>query len=288
QQTQVQMIQQEKLSSLGELVAGVAHEINNPVSFIYGNLFHAENYAQDLLALVELYQHYYPQPENEIGSVIDEIDLSFLQEDFPKVLNSMSLGTERIREIVLSLRNFSRKDEAACKSVNVHDGLDSTLALLQYRLKATSGYPEVTVAKRYGNLPSVECYPSQLNQVFMNILANAVDAMEIAREEEPDHTRTEQITIKTRQMDEKSIEIAIADSGPGISDAVKARIFEPFFTTKPIGKGTGLGMSISHQIITQRHHGQLYCQSTLAQGTEFIIQIPIQQSETRVHSDSNG
>ncbi|MEM9264622.1 MAG: ATP-binding protein [Cyanobacteria bacterium P01_F01_bin.13] len=280
-QTQVQMIQQEKLSSLGELVAGVAHEINNPVNFIHGNLFHAENYTHDLLALIQLYQRYYPEPANEIGKAIELIDLDFLKEDFPKVLNSMSLGTERICEIVLSLRNFSRTDEAACKAVDIHDGLESTLSLLQYRLKATSSRPAINVVRHYGTLPMVECYPSQLNQVFMNVLANAVDALEIAGENSPDaeQATVDEIMIKTRQVDRQLIEIAIADNGPGIPDTVKPRIFEPFFTTKPIGKGTGIGMSISYHIVTQCHQGQLYCHSTPGQGTEFIIQIPIQQTK---------
>lgn len=293
QQTQVQMIQREKLSSLGELVAGVAHEINNPVNFIHGNLFHTENYAQDLLMLVQLYQRHYPNPVNEIDQALESIDLDFLQEDFPKVLDSMNLGTERICEIVLSLRNFSRKDESACKSVNIHEGLESTLSLLQYRLKAASSRLEITVAKHYGDIPLVECYPSQLNQVFMNIFVNAVDAMEMAREAsgESKLSSADEITISTRQIDGQSIEIEIADSGPGIPESVKSRIFEPFFTTKPVGKGTGIGMSISYQIVTQRHKGQLYCQSTLGQGTKFTIQIPIRQTllpEQSDQSDSKG
>ncbi|MEM9808040.1 MAG: ATP-binding protein [Cyanobacteria bacterium P01_D01_bin.56] len=296
QQTQVQMIQQEKLSSLGALVAGVAHEINNPVSFIHGNLFHAENYIQDLLALVQLYQQYYPEPADEIVTVIDSIELDFLQEDLPKVLNSMNLGTERICEIVLSLRNFSRKDEAALKAVDIHDGLESTLALLQHRLKATSCRPEVGVVKHYGELPLVECYPSQLNQVFMNIFVNAVDAMDLVSENrsagnvataDPD-IDLDQLTIRTCQVDAQSVEIAIADNGPGIPDGIKARIFEPFFTTKPIGKGTGIGMSISYQIVTQHHRGQLECQSVPGEGAKFIVRIPIQQTEIQSQSDSKG
>ena len=285
QQTQVQMIQKEKLSSLGELVAGVAHEINNPVNFIHGNLFHAENYTHDLLTLVQLYQRHYPNPDREIGTAMEAIDLDFLQEDLPKVLNSMSLGTERICEIVLSLRNFSRKDEATCKTVDIHEGLESTLSLLQYRLKATSDRPEIKVAKDYGSLPLVECYPSQLNQVFMNIFANAIDAMDMGKETDTDSGYTHQIIISTRQRDGEWVEIAIADTGPGIPDDVQSRIFEPFFTTKPVGKGTGIGMSISYQIVTQRHQGQLSCKSPPGQGTTFTIQIPIKQS---AQLDSNG
>ncbi|MEM6251634.1 MAG: ATP-binding protein [Cyanobacteria bacterium P01_D01_bin.156] len=297
QHTQVQMIQQEKLSSLGALVAGVAHEINNPVSFIHGNLFHAQNYTQDLLSLVSLYQQHYPEPVAEIDTVVEEIDLDFLQEDLPKVLGSMNVGTERICAIVSSLRNFSRKDEAELKSVDIHDGLDSTLALLQHRLKATALRPEIRVVKHYGSLPQVECYPSQLNQVFMNIFSNAVDAMEMCEQAEAEDNAAAsdkagnnpyKVTIRTRQVKAKSVEIAIADSGPGISDTVKARIFEPFFTTKPIGKGTGIGMSISYQIVTQKHQGQLSCESIVGQGANFIVRIPICQTETTVQSVSNG
>ncbi len=279
QQTQVQMVQQEKLSSLGQLVAGVAHEINNPISFIHGNLTYAQTYVTDLLAMVQLYRTHYPDPANEIQVMADEIDLDFLTEDLPKMLNSMTLGTDRICEIVLSLRNFSRKDESACKAVNIHEGLESTLLILQHRLKATPESPETRVIRDYGELPVVECYPSQLNQVFMNILANALDAMaesNAGRSYEEIAADPNQVTLRTNLVGEKWVEIAITDNGPGIPEAVKDRIFDPFFTTKPVGKGTGLGMSISYQIITQRHQGKLSCTSKASVGTEFSIQIPLQ------------
>jgi len=280
QQTQMQMVQQEKLSSLGQLVAGVAHEINNPVSFIHGNLVHSQGYARDLLALVQLYQRTYPEATDEIEAEIEEIDLEFLSEDLPKMLDSMTVGTDRIREIVLSLRNFSRKDESACKSADVHEGIESTLLILQHRLKATAMRPAIEVIRDYDDLPFVECYPSQLNQVFMNIFANAIDAMEETnanRDYEEIETRPNQITVRTSVVDGKWIEVAIADNGPGVLEGVRDRIFDPFFTTKPAGKGTGLGMSISYQIITQHHQGKLLCFSEPNQGTEFTIQIPIQQ-----------
>ncbi|MEO1619616.1 MAG: ATP-binding protein [Cyanobacteria bacterium J06632_3] len=277
QKAQLQVVQQEKLSSLGQLVAGIAHEINNPVSFVHGNLTHVQTYASDLLALVQLYQNSYPKPTDQIATEIEEIDLEFLSADLPKMLSSMRIGTDRIREIVLSLRNFSRKDEATCKSVDVHAGIDSTLLILQHRLKPTSVRPAIEVLRDYGKLPLVECYTSQLNQVFLNILANAIDALEesnMGRTYKEIEARPNQITIRTQAVDEAWIEIMIADNGPGIPENVRDRIFDPFFTTKPAGKGTGLGMSISYQIVTQYHQGKLYCISQPDQGTEFTIQIP--------------
>ncbi len=291
QQTQMQMVQQEKLSSIGQLVAGVAHEINNPVSFIHGNLTHAQTYVKDLLGLVQLYQSNYPHPAAEIETEIEEIDLAFLSEDLPKMLNSMTLGTDRIRGIVLSLRNFSRKDEAAYKSVDIHEGLESTLLILQHRLKAAPERPAVEILRDYGDLPLVECYPSQLNQVFMNILANALDAMadtNAGRSYEDIETRPNQITIRTGFVGDQWIEIAIADNGCGIPEAIRSRIFDPFFTTKPAGKGTGLGMSISYQIITQHHQGKLSCTCAPDQGTEFTIQIPCQQQAAGPAAPSNA
>ena len=275
---QAQLVQSEKMSSLGQLVAGLAHEINNPANFIHGNLNYVREYSTDLLELVKLYQHYYPEPVKEIQAKADIVELDFLREDLPKMLASMKLGTDRIREIVLSLRNFSRMDEAEFKTVDIHEGINSTLMILGNRLKEKSDRPEIDVIKNYGNLPQVECYPGQLNQVFMNILTNAIDALEEYCKKQPmseAYERPLQITIKTSMIDHDWVEIAISDNGLGIPDAIQAKIFDPFFTTKAVGKGTGMGMSISHQIITQRHSGQLLCQSNLGKGAEFTIQIPI-------------
>lgn len=279
QRTQAQMIQSEKMSSLGQLVAGVAHEINNPVSFIHGNLTHIEEYSHNLLNFIELYWRHYPNPVPQIQAQAEEIDLEFIQSDLPKTLASMKMGTERIREIVLSLRNFSRHDEAQLKSVNIHEGIDSTLLILQHRLKSRPERPEINIVKQYTDLPLVECYAGQLNQVFMNILTNAIDAIEQKNTKQTLEEIKENsncITISTiviSDISEKWVQIAIADNGIGIPENVKQRIFDPFFTTKPVGKGTGMGMSISYQII-EKHGGKIEFSSTPGQGTEFIIQIP--------------
>jgi PAS domain S-box-containing protein len=280
QQAQSQLVQSEKMSSLGQLVAGVAHEINNPVNFIYGNLTHANEYIQDLLGVVKLYQQHYPNPPLAIEENAEEIDLEFLVQDLPKLLSSMRVGAERIQNIVLALRNFSRMDEAEVKEVDIHEGIDSTLMILQNRLKLRSDRPVIQVIKDYGSLPLVECYAGQLNQVFMNILTNAIDALE-----ERDQARTlpeskqnpSQIQISTAMSDSGWVQIRIADNGPGMSQEVQQRLFNPFFTTKPIGKGTGMGMSISYQIITEKHGGSLQCCSASGVGTEFVIRIPLRQ-----------
>ncbi|MBE9198051.1 MULTISPECIES: ATP-binding protein [unclassified Nodularia (in: cyanobacteria)] len=280
QRTQSQMIQSEKMSSLGQLVAGVAHEINNPVNFIYGNISPANDYIQDLLKLISLYQEHYLQPMPIIQEEIERIDLAFLIQDLPKLLSSMKMGAERIRQIVLSLRNFSRLDEAEYKAVDIHEGIDSSLLILKSRLKDKPGYPAIEVIKEYGNLPLVECYAGQLNQVFINILTNAIDVLE-----ERDEKRSSQkiksspsiIRISTKMLDEHQIMIKISDNGMGIPEKIKQLIFNPFFTTKPIGKGTGMGMSISYQIITKNHGGKFYCISSSGQGTEFVIEIPLKQ-----------
>lgn len=278
QQTQAQLIQTEKMSSLGQLVAGVAHEINNPVNFIYGNLTHAEQYASELLNLIELYQKHYAQPPEEIAEEIEEIDLDFLTSDLPKLLGSMKMGAERIRQIVLSLRNFSRLDEAEMKDVDIHEGIDNTLLILQNRIKAKSDRPAIEIVKEYGKLPLVQCYAGQLNQVFMNIINNAVDALEMKHWEKA-QTPLPTIIIATKLSANKTHAIiSITDNGPGISEQVKSHLFDPFFTTKAVGKGTGLGLSISYQIVVEKHQGTLKCESQINQGATFIIEIPIHQT----------
>ncbi|MBU7582653.1 MAG: GAF domain-containing sensor histidine kinase [Nostoc sp. TH1S01] len=282
QLAQTQLIQSEKMSSLGQLIAGVAHEINNPVNFICGNLRCVSEYAQDLLHLLQEYQKCFPVTPPELESELDNIDVEFITEDLPKLLDSMKLGSDRIVEIVKSLKNFSRHDEAQTKAVNIHDGIDGTLMILRHRLKATSHRPEIAIIKDYAKLPLIECYPGQLNQVFMNIMVNAIDALEesmVSGESEVGNremsTPTHQITIRTQNLDNQWIVIRIADNGPGMTEEIMQRIYDPFFTTKEIGKGTGLGMAISHQIIVDRHQGILKCRSQPGQGTEFWIQIPV-------------
>jgi len=285
QQTQAQLIQTEKMSGLGQLVAGVAHEINNPINFIYGNLPHATSYTQDLLQLIRLYRQAYPKASPEIENFIDEIDLDFLTEDLEKMMTSMRIGADRIREIVLSLRNFSRLDEADMKSVDIHEGIDSTLLILQNRLKTTSNRRGIEITKEYGNLPPIDCYPGQLNQVFMNIITNAADAMAQGQEitadkDDADSNPPPRITIKTEvNADRSRVQIRIKDNGPGISPENQRKLFDPFFTTKPVGKGTGLGLSISYKIVVEKHRGELSCISELGKGAEFIIDIPVFQPE---------
>ena len=278
--TQTQLIQTEKISSLGQLVAGISHEINNPVNFIHGNLTPAREYAQDLLKLIQIYQQEYPNPSDRVREQAEQIDLDFITEDLPKLLGSMKVGADRIRQIVLSLLNFSRLDQAEMKAVDIHEGLESTLLILQHRLKAKPDHPELEVIKNYGNLPLVECYAGQLNQVFMNVLSNAIDAIEQLKEESS-VSRSGQITIRTlaitESKDNPRIAIIIADNGLGIPEKVKHRIFDPFFTTKPVGKGTGLGLSISYQIVVDKHGGIFKCSSEAGQGTEFWIEIPVHQ-----------
>lgn len=273
--TQAQMIQSEKMSSLGQMVAGVAHEINNPVNFIHGNINYVTEYAQDLFEVLELYQQHYPEPVEEIQILIEEIELDFIREDITKILKSMKIGTERIREIVLSLRNFSRLDEAEFKAANINQGIDSTLMILQNRLNKKPDTPAIEIIKEYAHLPLVQCYPGQLNQVFMNILDNAIDVLD----ELPDRRK---IQIKTEVINSDWVAIRIANNGPEIPKEIRTKIFDPFFTTKPVGKGTGLGLSTSYQIIVDQHNGKLDCDSIPGKGTEFVIEIPVRQSANLV------
>ena len=281
QLSQVQLVQSEKMAALGKLVAGVAHEINNPLNFIHANLNHMEEYTQIFLNFIELYQKNYPNPVDDIQEQAEDVNLSFIRSDVIKILASMKIGTKRIREIVLSLRNFSRIDEAEFKAVDIHEGIESTLIILQHRFKVQPKGPEIQLIREYDKLPLVECYSGLLNQVFMNILANAIDSLEEANAKLADQQiqdRPNKIIIRTSIIDTESVQIMVIDNGCGIPENIRRYIFDPFFTTKPVGKGTGMGLSISYQIITEKHKGQLKCFSEVGQETKFVIQIPIHQS----------
>jgi signal transduction histidine kinase len=286
--TQAQLIQTEKISSMGKLVSGIAYEINNPTNFIYGNIQFAQEYVQNLLGLIALYKEQYPQPASAIQTYTQEFDTDFLQEDIQKILSSIQLGATRIRDVILSLRKFSRLDEAEIKKVDIHQGIDSTLLLLQNRLKGQGQYPAIEVIKEYGNLPKINCYPKQLNQVFMNILTNAVDALEeslVNEQKAKDHgcdvLTKPKIYIHTEVVDNEQIRVRIADNGYGMSEEIRQKVFEPFFTTKPITSGTGLGLSISRQII-DKHGGKIECISSPFKGTELIIQFPIKMTFSKI------
>lgn len=280
QASQLKLIQSEKMSALGSVVAGVAHEINNPVGFLFGNLQPAQEYVQDLFGLLYLYQKKYPNPSPEISAKIEAMDLEFLQKDLPQLLNSMKLGLERIRNISTSLRTFSRADADAQVSFNVHDGLDSTILILKHRLKANEARPAIEVVKEYSALPEIDCFPGQLNQVFMNILANAIDMFdEVAQQScfAELNANPQIITIQTRLATPKVVEIRIRDNGRGMSESVQARIFDfdHLFTTKEVGKGTGLGLAIARQIVEEKHGGAIAVNSVLEEGSEFVIQLPL-------------
>ena len=284
QKMQIKLIQSEKMSGLGQLAAGIAHEINNPINFIAGNLGYAQEYAHNLLKIIHLYQEDYVIPTPRIQTAIDEIELDFLEEDFIKILNSINLGTQRIQEIVKSMRIFSRVDEAEVKTVNIHEGIDSTLTLLHHRLKVKPDHPEIELIKEYGQLPQVECHAGQLNQVFMNIISNAIDALDESNQQRSFaeiQQHPNRIQISTKVIDDNWVAIHISDNGRGVCETVGPKLFDPFFTTKPIGKGTGLGLSISYQIIVEKHGGRLYCQPVSGKGIEFVIEIPIRQQASQ-------
>ncbi|MEJ6483896.1 ATP-binding protein [Nostoc punctiforme UO1] len=286
--TQAQLIQTEKMSSLGQLVAGVAHEINNPVNFISGNIVHASEYTQQLLELVRLYQKEFPNYGHKIQEKIEDIDLEFMLDDLPKILNSMKMGSKRIQQIVLSLRTFSHLDEADMKEVDIHEGIDSTLLILQNRLKAKPEHPKIEIIKEYGKLPLVECYAGQLNQVFMNVINNAIDALDMCNAQlssQEIERNPSKIIISTKVVSDNRVVVRIIDNGPGMTQEVKKKLFDPFFTTKPVGQGTGLGLSISYQIVVQKHSGVLQCESEIGKGTEFWIEIPLHQVPIPVASN---
>ena len=295
QQAQVKLIQSEKMSSLGQLVAGIAHEINNPVSFIHGNITHIKEYSQDMLKLIRLYQAHHPTPHPTIQALTDDLDLNYVVKDLPKLLDSMRLGTDRIRKIVLSLRNFSRLDESAIKQTDIHEGLENTLMILSSRLKSTALRPAIKVVKAYERLPAIDCYAGQLNQVFMNILGNAIDAIDEAVEAEATLTQSlerataspinrqtiePKIVLQTFQKSDRLV-IQITNSGPSIPAHISQRMFDPFFTTKAVGKGTGMGLAICYQTIVDLHKGILEHRPTADGRPTFVIEIPIVLDSSR-------
>jgi signal transduction histidine kinase len=268
------------MSSLGQIVAGVAHEINNPLNFIHGNIDYVNDCIDNLIGFVNFSQEYSPNITKENTDFLDNINFDFVKVDVPRVMSSIKFGTNRIREIVLTLRNFSRLDESDFKSVDLHEGINSTLLILQSRLQAKSDYPAIKVVKNYANLPKVACYAAELNQVFMNILINAIQALDNSNYQE---TKTEGvISISTQLLNSDKVSISIQDNGPGIAPDIKPKIFDPFFTTKPVGKGIGLGLSISYQIVVDKHNGEIECFSIPGIGTEFLIKLPLRQKSARI------
>ncbi|MEO1561459.1 MAG: PAS domain-containing sensor histidine kinase, partial [Cyanobacteria bacterium J06632_19] len=278
-QAQLQMVQNEKLATLGNLVAGVAHEVNNPIGFLKGSISNAQDYIQDLFAHIECYQENYPNPEEEVNEHAEDIDLEYLRDDLPKLLDSMKLATERIKDISKSLRTFSRADTSQKVACNIHEGIDSTILILKYRLKADEKRPTIEVIKKYDNLPPIKCFLGQLNQVFMNIIANAIDALDSASQEKTFieiQDNPHNITINTRFLsEENTVLISIKDNALGMPESIRERIFDNLFTTKGVGKGTGLGLAIAKQIIEETHNGKISCNSTVGEGTEFVIELPI-------------
>jgi signal transduction histidine kinase len=305
--TQIQLVQTEKMASLGQLVAGIAHEINNPVNFIQGNISYVKTYLVDLFELIQQYQEALPNPPETIEEFEEDIDLDFLSKDLQNILNSMKYGSERIQKIVDSLRNFSRLDEAQLKKVDIHEGIESSLMMLQHRLSCQEGQRNIQVIKNYGVLPKVECYAGEINQVFMNLLNNAIDALTMPEKSHPnnqspaslDPQETTQewnpkcvipkIEISTELLNSEKVQITITDNGSGIPDNIRQRLFDPFFTTKPVGYGTGLGLSISYQTIVEGHQGEIFCESMPGQGATFKIILPLQQShQSKTHRDQTS
>jgi signal transduction histidine kinase len=281
QQAQVQLVQTEKLATLGQLIAGLAHEINNPVSCILGNLAHLDTCMQDIVEHLQLYQNHYHEPVDAIKDHAEEIEIDYLMGDLPQIISSMKFSTQRIQSLSVSLRNFYRSDTTSKAPFNLHEGLETTLLILQHRLKATNERPAIEVIKKYGDLPPVECYSGQINQVFMNMLANAIDALdEVINHPQIKDQRVLSIWIETEVVAKNTVAIRIIDNGKGIPETLQKQLFQPMFTTKPIGKGTGLGLSISRQIVEEKHQGRLRCNASVQEGAEFIIELPIKAVES--------
>ena len=276
QQTQARMVQGEKMAGLGQLMAGIAHEINNPVNFVFGNADPAKEHVADLLLLLKLYQEEYPSPTERIRENAEALEIDFIAEDLPKLIDSMKIGATRIRDIVQSMKVFSRMDEVASKPADIHQGIDSTLLILAHRIKKTEQRPAIQLVKDYAELPPIQCYPGHLNQVFMNLLSNAIDAFDEMDITAVGDDWVPQIRIVSERSPQGKVVVHIIENGPGIPEETLPNIFDPFFTTKPVGQGTGLGLSISYQIITEMHEGALECSSS-TKGTIFRIELPAKE-----------